>query len=458
MRYRIILLMALIASGLMGYVNAAPPAETWYFAQTDTRIVAYNANGNAKVLLETVGFESIAFYRLDDQSAVVLVETPLAVLSEDTTIQLYYLTSESATPFTTNVELSESRFVYLRQQGSYLFFFDAINPPASVGLLANLDTLTLEPLSENLISATDQAVRFSADGQFLRYVRQEAEESWTIRELSFVTGEERVIYPIEQAAYPLLIADNYGDNWLYLNTGTTTRIHNDGTTEVMAAATGINGFYRTAFGDSAFIAPFSCEVDCTLELQPLAGGDSSFYSFPAINGGFIPQHLLEDGTLLIYYLADSSFWSLGTDGSTTPIGYSNSQASFTRSAELISPDRRWLTVMNAEDDSTGYKVWDVQNGQYLLENDFHEDNFSYLQVFYSEDGFVLWESSEYAYAYRNTDQSIIELPLGEERNYFTILPDGTLLYQQTSSPGIYRYDPDTQTETLLVESGVPLVR
>jgi hypothetical protein len=283
-------------------------------------------------------------------------------------------------------------------------------------------------------------------------------------ERKLATGEERTIYPLQDDFFPAISADQYGEHWLYLqpDPANETRhyllISNDGSTELMGEPNSDNPLALRLFDDSILSFQFGCESACVAELRPLSGDDPITFALPAIEGAIHPLYQPDDAHLLIFDTDAGAFWLLDTDAPATRIGYWYPQNVSTPLERVLSPDGRWLFV--TDETANRYGVWDLANGEFVLSNEIEAGGIPFYWVIYSDGGFLVNESYQRQFLYNYADETVTQLPNGDQGYYFHVLPDGTLLYTQLEenedrARGIHRYDRETDAYTLLVEDALP---
>ncbi len=456
MRFWILPLLLIFLASLT-VTQAAPADEKWYFAQDieNGLITAYTPAGESNLILEG-GFSERAYAnRLDDQSMLI-------TLIVDGNNTLYHLTPDSATPITTPVDLNPVTGGFFLRDFSYPYAVLQVPGDTSVitALLVNLDTHTAEILTPNVVLFNGNTLVFSQEGEFLRYIRQNGDSTWEIVERTLATASEQVIFTIQNQRFPTLMADVFGENWLFFSrvddSTVPTLIKADGTTETFPASNSL----WSPIGDNIVITPAICQADCPIEVRTFDQTTQATFTLPVRDSYVYAVTQPDDSQIILVDTGINAYYQLGADNFAHLIGYWSPQIVFTPIQDVLSPDGRYLLTITSEESPIGYSVWDTESQTYILQNTFKESGFNFVQITYSDMGFIIWENSQDAFAY--FDGQITELPGADTGHYFDLFADGTLLYFQyglegaPNPQGIYRYDPSTDTYTRLVENGEPL--
>jgi hypothetical protein len=455
-------LMLLILLLSMTLPSAAQEAEKWYYAyQEDTgSIIAFTADGETNVLIDS-GVTSVDYARrLDAQTAFASLTMPTGfgpvVLTPD---QELILTPTFSPPdlYAMTPDEDTHRFYLLAYHAPYLVLTTRVHFQGGTGLVANLETGEVELLGNYLIQTFPlPPVVISQDGQFLRYLRfnNEIDDQWSLIERTLATDEERVVYsaPEHASAQPF----EFGERWLLLEPddepGRIVSILSiDGTREQVGVSNAIN---RVIFGliqNSIYETPTDCENGCSLTVTPLDGGVVQVFTAPPGESAYRPVFQPDADHLVVLDMGINVYSLLSMDDEPVSIGYLNVLRILTNNNFTISPDGRFLLVVNG-DDPTEYGVYDFVAHDYALQESFEDT--SIISISYGEGGFVVSEDQERHQLYRYADSSLIPLPDGAGY-YFDVLTNGDVLFTQLEdtderSSGLYRFSPEDDTFTLLV--------
>ncbi len=429
--------LALLAAlfGAFSSVSAQPtPPRVWYFATLPAtkQIVAYSVNGDSHNLMTG---EAKFGMRVNGESALYVVTPPGGEAG------LYRFTPDQATAIATPAGDDLTKFhplasfgieVVLRQTDSLL--------PGSA-LLIDSASARAVPLTGKLQSPA----RFSDDGQFLRYLSVDDNHTWSLIERTIATDQERVIYSF-QSTDPLLIASATlaGDQWIiYDQNRQMNLIALDGTITNLGQMSRQTPQRKYFFNNYLVTSDPTCSGDCALNL-----GRDLHFSYPGDGGGFPVAEPQVGQTLLVERNHD--WLLLDAAGGALPLGQTDSTHIFTPVLRSISPDGRYLLTFDGTD---RYTVWDLVAKHPIVKQ---QDSVG-AQISFLTSGFLLQTFGNKAeLAYRYSDQPTIDLPNSGSGLYFDLLPDGSLLYALTArdssvgAPGIYRYDPATQTYSLVL--------
>jgi hypothetical protein len=205
---------------------------------------------------------------------------------------------------------------------------------------------------------------------------------------------------------------------------------------------------------------FMCEENCEIEVYPLDGGSPLMtFTLPSI---------ADAGALNLVYIQEKRFlqpaeyavvsqypayWLVTPDDPPVQLGYFPLQT-------FTSPGGRWL-VAATDEDGTGYRLWDLQTKDYVLEG----GNTRALIAYFGESGIFVWETASEdkpASFYRFEDGAVFDL--SEDFSYREVLPDGRLLAvvlptrtdETGKTAGTYLYDPETGDAELLAAGMYPL--
>jgi hypothetical protein len=452
---RCLLVVGITLFLLVSSVSAQEAAAIWFWAwQPETgSVVAYTADGQTNVLLES-GLDAQNFngWRIDDESA-------LAVLTlEPDTRTLYRLTADELLPVTfadPEQSLGDGAWGLIARSGQYVALALVGRYPSGSAVVVNLETNRAAILPEEILFTPRQS-GFSEDGRTFRYLGRDPqnEKTWTIREYKLDTNTERAVYAIEDEFLPIISTSTHGDQWLYQHDGITTSIDISG--ETVEILDGVRTS-RQIFGDHLLSFPLACIEDCDLWWESLVDGQTLTFTFSMGVDGFPnPITQVDDTHLLVS--AGEGLWLLGTDGSTQQLGLWLPQTVVTPLDQVLSPDQRYLLVLDGADTSD-YHVWDLQLNESVLTGD-PERDYNILQIFYTGAGFIVAENTRYFQFYRYNDGRIFDL--GEAGGiFFDSTGDSALLYahyrdSEERPRGIYRYDLENGEYLSLVQGALPL--
>lgn len=432
--------------------------DAWFFAWNaeSGQLVAYNAAGQVNPLL-TVEDVLPFRWRLSPLSA-------LALLSVNGEVALYQLNPQNASRIPT------PGFDAASIQGQA-----AAQPPYQVLLLgqevlgqgvlfnASAATNAITPLGESFTFL--DTWRFSRDGLLLRYLSHAPGDpsTWRIQALDLQSQALTDLYSFS-ATFPAVQTNQYGDLWLIRSLQMEPRLlrhtllRADGSSQVLAeeAVSDPLTSYTAyqLFEDSLLRYPTVCAQNCAFQLQTLDGQTRQTFPIEAINAVDV-RPLLRLDEQRIVALLDSSFWLLRQDEAAQLLGWYDPSAVFTPAQDLLSPDGRWL-VTGSETAPT-FRLLDLVNGTVAYEGQIGIN----LELHYRSSGVLLLRTRLPAIFYRYADGEAIPLPQ-DEGFFFDALADGSLLYAQPQvgaerSAGIYRYDPQAGTYSLLVEDALPIL-
>jgi hypothetical protein len=441
----------------------AQQTDDWFLAWGfEGQLITYTPDGESTVLIpEGVSNDSFRAWRMDDDSVLALVE----LNDIDETQVLYHVTQTSATPITVAAEaadwmLDSYRLELVANSATHALLVAGGNLPAGKALLVNLVDNSANLLAEQVMFMPVKAAAFSEDGLYLRYLRgeQDKDETWTLRELKLETGEERVFYTVEGNAFPIMNTDLHGDVWLYFYDNVSYVISRSGDVEATEYDAPEDRIIQRFIGDYRVSWPILCETDCVMEWQRMPDGEMLTFQLPDLSGGDIPNPVAPVGDDQLLIIPDSESLWLVSEDEPVYLGAWSPEKVVTAPNRIVSPDGRWLLVLNDAETADEYRVADLQSGETVVEGD-PEREFHILQVFYGDAGFIVSEDALYFQYYRTSDGKVFDL--GEPGGvYWNVLADGTLLFNhyrdEDMARGIYRYDPDTQDYTLLLENALSL--
>lgn len=451
MRFRILILLMSLLAGI-AQVSAAAP-ERWYFAQNlvDGQVIAYTAKGETNILLNGLTERGYG-YALDEQSA-------LAILNIDGTPGLFHLTPEAASqiPLSFDLAVLEDELIIRETHLPYVFMQIPGDASVVTGLLVNVETHTAEMISPTPVYFGQDSLRFSEDGQMLRYVRQgDNNSTWHLVERTLATGNEHIFFTIEEDRFARIAADRYGEHWLYgapTEPVTYLLISPDASAAVLAEDSerlwGI-------FDDNVYATPLNCLENCAIELYPFDGGSNLTFVVPTSEGAVVPVHMSDASQLTAFDLYSSSLVNITPDGTASLLGYWTSLSVWTPFDEIFSSDGRWLLVVNDPENPTLFSLWDTANQQTAFEIPYTEP----VEILYDDGGILIYEGTDITYLYLLSDELPVQLPHSDQGHYYAIADDGSILFWQygdTMPPGLYTYDAATESYTLLIEAAEVLI-
>jgi hypothetical protein len=460
----LLLLVCLCAAAV-----SAQGTTTWYYGWNpiDGQLFAYTAEGDVQMLLENV--EEVQYItRINDENA-------FGVFFESDSPEekhLYFLTPDEARPLTLTfdfADLSEDAMDFALQDftDDYALFASNYSRGGAYGLLADFEAGTVELLSDMEINNGVEQTRFSENGQLLRYVRFDDEErdSWSLIERTLAAGDDRIFY--SGKGYPSLIGDESGEHWLVRlpREGEENPVlpyvvvDTSGESMEVAEATSDNIIGATLFEDSIFTWSFDCQENCVVTLLPIAEGDEHVLRAPTTGSNIIPIKRIDDAHLLVLVTDSGESYLLGEDQAPELIGSYSPENIGQPFRDTLSPDGHYQLVLTGAEDQLGYGVWDFDQQQFVIED--MPDDIVFPFIFYNNSGFLVSNALRTFALYRYDDETVIDLPEAAGL-CFDVLSDGDVLCStrgsETIADGIYRYDPDEDSYTLLVESGYHLMR
>ncbi len=433
------LLLALVLTAF----SFAAPATTWYFAQKiDTKqITAFTADGDVRPLPVSGDWQ----YALRVDAETVL----LGIADQNNTTHLYRVTPDDAVQIALPAS-AEALRQPLAFAAPYVVLRENSAPVATPAYLINVETAQAVALTGNLLPLA----RISEDGQFLRYLSSDGAH-WSLIERRLATGEERVIYSIENRDRLLpASADAHGERWMVVTPGADRLpVYNvitaaDGTVTTLSSGTRDNLVRWSFFDDSLITTPVTCADACFLQLRYAAA--LNFLPLPA-EGNFNPLAVLRPDRLLALNTDDNDFWLLDVSGDTR-LGQYDPMRIFMPAYQLVSPDGRYVLTAT---DATRYAVWDLSTVSPVATVDARYVGL----ILYNEQGFLIHSygaDTDSGLAYRYADGSTLTLAHTDEGLYFDMLPDGRLIYMlqkadaNIGDPGIYTYNPADARYALLV--------
>lgn len=466
----LLLVLLLIGTSFIATIATAQPDEKWYYGWNPDagQLFSYTADGENHLLIET-GIQEVHTVRRINVTDAVGVFT----VNGEAARRVYLLSPEEArllVPSFDPQSLAEGAPEYVPQDftDDYGVFASSGSPLGAVGFRADFNAGTLDLLDERRIEVYFGPPRFSEDGQLLRYITfdSDANDAWSLREIDLTTGEERTIYT--DTGFPALVGDDFGDHWI---TSITDQANSErrfllldasGNSEIVAETPSTNPSIVRIVDDSIGQFNANCTEDCLVTVTPISGGNAREFIAPATFATFSPLAFPDPEHLLILNNEGDSFYLLSESGQPTLIGAYSPLIAGQPPSEMLSPDGRYLLVFIRSDGGpvTGYGVWDFVEQQFVIQNP--PDEAPIFLIYFSDSGFLVSQGGQKTFLYRYTDQSTIELP-AEAGFCFDALSDGDVLCSigdenAALAAGIYRYSPDDDTYTLLVQDGTRLMR
>ncbi len=171
-----------------------------------------------------------------------------------------------------------------------------------------------------------------------------------------------------------------------------------------------------------------------------------------------------DGARWLVFDGGASWLAVGA-GEPVQIGFYSPDVILHPAGQALSPDGRYLLVVDDPDFPARYRVWDTVAQDYVVQDSTGGpgDDVWSVQIAYGTGGFVVSRTlPAEAFLYRYADAAVVAVPAQDNRRYFEVLPDGaTLFWQQRAQgelvPGIYHFDPAADVYTLLLPDARPLL-
>ena len=423
--------------------------DRWYFAfnKDSGSLVAYNLDGLTNVLIEkgVTGMNAIGT-RISDDAALLLLRV-------NEQFGLY-----RATPFQVTRLVGEDGILQVPlaiTDGAAVMVNQYDRQPVYASLFKEG---RLTPLPQRVVGLTT-VTRFSQDGAFVRALGTDENGGFVLWNFDTTSGEASAVLAFG-ADMPLLRPDGYGERWMQRQTladgqASYRIIHLDGTIEELGAfdeSQVAGSFYM--LGDELVAYPPVCEDTCSFEVR-----SSAPRSFQADSATFrsLPVAALSTDSLLLLN-RDDAFYIARQNAAPQFVG------SFTRdrfhvfsaSFQAVSPDRRWLMVVDDREKPTRHDLVDLTTQDIVASYDFSKPPAYLKQVLYG-DGLIAFKLNNGAHDFVLYDAdgapTVIHQPRGENiRVYFELLPGQQALYRAANPySGIIRHDLKTGTETPLLE-------
>lgn len=424
---------------LLAFARLEQPAETWYFAQMidSGEVVAFTMDGT--VHPASIYGDWQFGLRLDASTVL------LAIALEGGDTGLYRVTPDGAAEIELPGSVEDFRQP-LAFANPYVVLRQVTSPLPAPTLLINAATAQAELLT----GALPAVARISADGASLRYMSTDGER-WSLIERTLATGAERVAADFtSDNPLPLSSADAHGDRWIFETREDRLSVFNlltlDGVQTALDSGTRDQPLRWSFLNDALIRNSPICDETCAFHVFR----DSSEMILPLPTNDFYqPFAVAQPDRLLALNIDDDNFYLLNANASYALLGDYDPMRIFMPAHQLISPDGRYVLTGGGAD---RYAVWELTSGTPVVV-------FSARYVgliLYNEQGFLIHsygDDADNGLAYRYADGETITLPHTAVGLYFDLLADGTLVYmlQQADDaigePGIYRYDPQSETYT-----------
>lgn len=423
--------------------------ETWFWAvNNDGALLAFTPSGEVNELLAS-GVEVDEAFRVSSSSV-------LAQLWVDDVYSLYLLTADAATLVELpDLELDRGKIFDVK--GSLALLWNPTTTPIAdipVNRLALVNFETGQALDLGFAVRpwvfTESGLRYASvdeETQAITILEATAESADTILELP---TDSLYTQPDQSGDYWLTVQqEGETESWLF------TVFNVDGTSEVLETINmNPQAAYWTTLGNWLVRVTTTCTTQCTVSRRPVDGGDTQEFTLPNDGGFFRPQFVVDTtGDIVMWKSPENLVSLLREDGSVVPLGQYSFQ-SITAETGLTSPDHRYLLTLTQPPDERGYRLWDLENAQSVMENEQTLES-PFIVVRYMTHGVLVFDTeSNHWRVYYNGET--VDLPA--DRNYFDVLEDGGLLYWTgvaSGAPGIYLHRGD-DNPTLLVPNARPL--
>jgi len=437
---------------------------TWYWAwrESDGALLAYNVNGDVNTLLTGINFYT--WSRVNPQLAI-------GVIGTDESYGVYKLTPDQAIRVSEEIEgapptgvgFYDYRIIALSE--SYVLLDIGLD-----GWLIDLETNTTTILDFSFLglgsepqfrcAPTFHCVRFSRDGQTLRYIGSpdsSVENAiWSLYERVLSSGEEQVIYayvnpePDAQFFSTTCNPDLYGERWLceeYFQFDSSELrgfwlLSSDGRTRTVAENTELVYRWNVFLSnDALFVVDEACQSECFIQVWPSEDEEPLLFSGDG-RGSAPPSYLLEGDRLLLYNR--SGIYSLvQMDGTALPLG----TLFCCELTHTESPDGHWIVTMQEN-----VHVWNLM----IEEIEFELEPLFVTSVNYQELGFIISALGRYTQWINLYSGQHYEIARREYGWFFAIPTEDYLLYEQSYAvhsltQGIYRYNLEDEEFELIVE-------
>lgn len=337
------------------------------------------------------------------------------------------------------------------------------------GLLYDSVTHTFEYVATEDFDAVE-ALRFSADGKYLRYALYESANIHrfkSIVELNLETGEERVIFSLDREttrAYLIPTPDEFGDRWLWAWDDPENEIrqmgiiHTNGTMDVLSDGLSPSNTQYSMQDHQLLETPLDCATACTITLHRTTGDpiivQTQFLEVDTID-------IIDDNSLLASRAGH--YWLLTTDAEPQYLGFVPQNPRTLNSPQPTALNNEWLVALERENDPHAILIWDLASRQIAAPYEhLGGENIEVASILYRPNGIVISTySPDTALWFDPATEMLRRLPYPdtEYRNYYELLPDGTLLVMAGPQPGpntavsneVWRYNPITGDRHLILE-------
>ncbi|MGD0752333.1 MAG: hypothetical protein ABSA23_13120 [Anaerolineales bacterium] len=435
------------------------PSPRWFWAIPDGKdeILAFNAAGQVNTVLALTGIKhdenDISPIRVSDDQAIVF-------FANNNNPKAFLLTSVSATPIKlpgVQVPIPGNGWEIVVQHGASIVVapFGTVTTPA---ILINGGTGQATLVATNVLgpTETEYLVRFSADGQSLRYAAGDGPVEVHNRDLQ--SGNDTIFFQTSMH----IGTNDFGEIWY----------------------DGEQGMSRTADGqlvtlkntqdtmiillDNSWIlaTKYECAAPCALQAYPSAGNAAAFnYSLPvkltsasvAING----VQTLDQNRLLVSVLdanaADQlpDLWLLTPDGKSELLGKGLSLNRFTPYYRIpgLFDDSRYI-LLYPEDGTPAFSIYDLAAGKVLFSKTLDKP-YAYSEVLYSADGIIVDEQGDttHNWVYPLTTGLAAEVGSPGGAGYCNAMTTDGKPICMTDSNGVV-YDPASGDTTPLIQEPV----
>lgn len=454
-RLSVYLCVCLLIVLLVTPAQAQETGETvWYFAASETQLIAYSLDGQANVLLEDAKWDRPIRrgFRLSSDRALLLVE------NDDGTVPLLATANDVSVIGT---EPLPDSFILHSWHAPYLIF---TNDPSqsSAGWIIDTESLTVSALTgfNALRLPTQHMIRFMPDGQTLRYFSQtedDFEAPGTLWERNLVTGKENALYTAE-GRFSFVASTTDGQGWWFVypaEDGQADITTFGNTPEIVTPAFQERRGYLLPYADVLVEVNFQCEADCPVELTSIYDRETTSYTLPVQAGFPTVRHIYENGILVD--VSGENIWFLEPGNAASYLGEWSSTNLATSGMIYASLDWRWVVGIEESDNTTWtYRVQEMPQIEVVMMDTAEQ----FVIVLFGPDAVMTQNFTDNTYTlYNATTGEMVSLPNAAEIGirYGEILPDGRLLVEQIRdseerAAGLYVYDPATETYTLLIES------
>lgn len=463
---------------------ADEPAQTdarWFWAWNETmgELSSFNAAGQSNVLLENTQPYHIR-YRHHYLIYRVNAEKALIILKVDGLYGLYLLTPDHATLLYSMSYMDDD----LSQWVDYIDMVSDVQYPYIAfthrPYLVNIETEAVIDVEVGEMPArmncgwymdNINCPRLSADGSRFRYLAASDTDDvrWKLLEFDIATGKTRTAFeyrseiPLPDDAYFNCEPDSDGEYWFcrledvrevegkYNVRTVFFLVGRDGSYRVMHEAPNLISLeYSWNPDDRLILYHTDCENACRFEIYDPRADVWEFMPLDTdiTSGSSSKYRVFDNGRAVIrkggdYLLVDKV-------GQVTNVGL----VACCHFTVPESRDMRWFVNWS---NNEGFALWDARSGEIAAPINTGEDVSSFLV----QNGLIYtWTP----WVYRFGDAAPLDLPDIYDGVFFEILDDGTLLYYPPEAPdttesletGIYRYNPDTGSMTLLLAGATPL--